>query len=241
MTLLLAAFATGFIVGGAVAYRVARSVAARAIAAARHESEHAAVRGLQDHIGVLQDELAALRACAEQESAHLQAQIDAERRKHADALRRAIAGAQSARGDALQRCTSLAGTIEKLLGLVGTFERWNGELMQLLQHNRHMHSMNDQFGQIVQQIIIVALNASIEAARAGEHGRGFSVVASEVRALALRAGELSRQYRDNLFKNDLITGSTFQDLQAGGKMMAGALNDLRMQNGKTRAAVEEAA
>jgi len=45
------------------------------------------------------------------------------------------------------------------------------------------------------QINILSLNASVEAARAGIHGKGFAVMASEVRTLALRCEGAAKDIR----------------------------------------------
>ncbi|MEL7526759.1 MAG: methyl-accepting chemotaxis protein [Pseudomonadota bacterium] len=56
---------------------------------------------------------------------------------------------------------------------------------------------------IAKQTNLLALNATIEAARAGEAGRGFSVVASEVKALSVETQSATEQIVSNIEKLNL--------------------------------------
>lgn len=118
---------------------------------------------------------------------------------------------------------SLKNDMESLMGVVKMVERWHDEMQLILANNRVLKEQNEKFASIVKSVVMLALNASIEAARAGEAGRGFAVVADGVRDLAHTATNLSKEYKQNLDKNDLVTTTTFQDLQASANLIRTAV------------------
>lgn len=171
---------------------------------AQHEQEKHA---LESQLAQLRDELNEQTEHAAQANAELKAVLDS--KEHL-----------------AHRASQLAGEAARLKSLAATFERWHEQMISLMTQNQDMHAKNRELSSIVRHVVIVSLNASIEAARAGPAGRGFAVVASEVRALAARSEELSKSYRDSLHRNDLTTTATFQDIQAGGKMIAASLSSV---------------
>ncbi len=156
-------------------------------------------------------------------------------------LRAALTAAVQERDAAAALAARIAAEAARLRGLAGTFERWHEQMISLMTQNQDMHAKNRELSSIVAHVLIVSLNASIEAARAGTAGRGFSIVASEVRSLASRSQELSKSYQDSLNRNDLVTTATFQDIQAGGKMITASLGNVDALATQLRGQLERSA
>ncbi|WP_339937856.1 methyl-accepting chemotaxis protein [Undibacterium luofuense] len=85
-------------------------------------------------------------------------------------------------------------------GLADTSGRAVQKVVQTMGAIRHSSSRIADIISVIDGIAfqtnILALNAAVEAARAGDQGRGFSVVASEVRALAQRSASAAKEIKE---------------------------------------------
>jgi methyl-accepting chemotaxis protein len=201
---------------------------------------------VEAHLAALHTEISGLQQqLIAQQDAHLAASTLATR--HSDTEReRLLSAAQQQHEVQLTELRDLMSSdyqqlmqnIDLLMGFAKTVERWHDEMQAILENTHNIKQQNEAFTRIVSSVVMLALNAAIEAARAGEAGRGFAVVADGVRELANTAMKLSNDYKKNLSKNDLITTTTFQDIQASGNMIRNVLFGLKASTDKIQSKLE---
>ncbi|MBF0334566.1 MAG: cache domain-containing protein [Alphaproteobacteria bacterium] len=88
--------------------------------------------------------------------------------------------------------------------------------------SRKMSEIIGAIDEIAFQTNLLALNAAVEAARAGDAGKGFAVVAAEVRSLAQRSSQASREIKDLIAESSDHVHKGVNQVNAVG----GALNQI---------------
>ena len=125
---------------------------------------------------------------------------------------------------------------QSLQSLLNEVELTASNVTKMNIETQDIASILSVIGGIAEQTNLLALNAAIEAARAGEQGRGFAVVADEVRALAGKTQQSTRQIETALSMlkegaNSVVvaikqTGNTSQNVVSSAQAVASNLGEL---------------
>jgi methyl-accepting chemotaxis protein len=108
--------------------------------------------------------------------------------------------------------SSMENLISSVNEMKSSFDSFKSKIFNLGKEINQINEITIVINNVAAQTNLLALNAAIEAARAGEAGRGFSVVADEIRKLAVQS-KVSSENISSLIGNiskeaDLMVDST---------------------------------
>ncbi|MGH8385765.1 MAG: methyl-accepting chemotaxis protein [Pseudomonas sp.] len=144
-----------------------------------------------------------------------------------EVARNAVSTSDSTRQSTQQASQGQARVIETLDSIQAMSADAGAALQQvqtLAEHSREIGKVLDVIRAIAEQTNLLALNAAIEAARAGEAGRGFAVVADEVRALAHRTQQSTREIEQMIGRVQGDTEGVVQSMHGNSQRVAQTLS-----------------
>ncbi|MCZ2108477.1 MAG: methyl-accepting chemotaxis protein [Dehalococcoidia bacterium] len=119
---------------------------------------------------------------------------------------------QSAAEQGQQAVTQAVSSMEAIATAV---RRASSTVDQLGEYGQQIGDIVKVIDEIAAQTNLLALNAAIEAARAGEQGRGFAVVADNVRSLAERSSQSTKEIATLISKVQQGTREAVEAMAAG--------------------------
>jgi methyl-accepting chemotaxis protein len=140
--------------------------------------------------------------------------------------------AGSARDNSFQSRDALSDLMADMRDLSSRSEQALDLIELLNEKSSSIQQVTQVIEGIAEQTNLLALNAAIEAARAGEHGRGFAVVADEVRSLASRTSESTRQVEEIVHEIQKSTHEVVDNIGHLMKQVAGGASSVEEVGGR---------
>lgn len=130
-------------------------------------------------------------------------------------------------------------TVKSIEMLVSQLTNASGVISTLQEHGNTIGSVLTVIQSIAEQTNLLALNAAIEAARAGEQGRGFAVVADEVRALAQRSQESTKEIQEIILHIQSSTQEAVQTIEEGKDLSEVCVDNAKKSGNKLQESLDQ--